>query len=296
MHDTTQIRIPKWPFFVGDGIMLGMGYFIYWQGKIPLDRWETAASAACVALGALLGVTPFILEYRAISRWIDASAVGAAAEKLKNLETIAAQISGAANHWENAHLQSEKVSGAAQEISERMNAELKDFKEFLKKANESERATLRLEVDKLRRAEAEWLQMLVRILDHVYALFVAAERSGQQELITQIGQFQNACRDTVRRVGLTPFIATPSEPFDAERHKWADGETPADGATVSETIATGFTFQGKLIRPALVRVKQDQLQPPQEEQPAPETVNEPVVVETVTRDDQPDVPLQPTQS
>jgi hypothetical protein len=30
---------------------------------------------------------------------------------------------------------------------------------------------------------------------------------------------------------------------------------PTPGATVEETIATGYTFQGKLIRPALVRLR-----------------------------------------
>ncbi|HMP83664.1 MAG TPA: nucleotide exchange factor GrpE, partial [Verrucomicrobiota bacterium] len=277
--------------------MLGVAYFIYGQSKVPLAPWEVAAAGACVALGAVLGVMPFILEYRATSRWIDASAVGAAADKIRNLETIAEQIHGAANLWENAHLQSEKVSGAAQEISERMNAELKDFKEFLKKANDSERATLRLEVDKLRRAEAEWLQMLVRILDHVYALYAAAERSGQQQLIAQISQFQNACRDTVRRAGLVPFVAAVSEPFNAERHKWADGETPDEGSIVAETLATGFTFQGKLIRPALVRLQQ--AEQPAEEPPEAQTAEQtdaPSDTPAEAGDDQSDLPLQPAQS
>lgn len=283
MHETTQFKVSKWPFFLGDAFMLGMAYFIYWQGKVPLDRWEVAAVATCVGLGALLGVLPFILEYRAVSRWIDSSAVGTAADKIQNLETIASQISSASNLWENAHLQSEKTTGAAREISERMNAELKSFKEFLEKANESEKTVLRLEVDKLRRAEVEWMQILVRIMDHVFALFVAAERSGQQQLVTQISQFQNACRETARRIGLVPFTGAASEPFDAERHKWADGETAAEGAIVSETLATGFTFQGKLIRPALVRVQQTQTS--QEEQP-----------DTDTPGDQTDLALPATQS
>jgi molecular chaperone GrpE (heat shock protein) len=283
MQDTTQFKVPKWPFFLGDALMLGVAYFIYWQGKVPLDRWELVAAGTCVGLAAVLGVLPFVLEYRAMTRWIDSSAVGAAAEKIQDLEIIAGQISGAANLWENAHLQSEKVTGAAREISDRMNAELHDFKEFLQKAGDSERSTLRLEVDKLRRAEGEWLQLLVRILDHVFALFAAAERSGQPQLIAQISQFQNACRETVRRVGLIPFVAANSEPFDAQRHKWADGEAPADGAVVGETLATGYTFQGKLIRPALVRVQQ--IEP---SQPAPSVDgSEPIA--------QSDLPVQSAQ-
>lgn len=257
MHDTTEFKVSKWPFFLGDAVMLGLAYFIYWQARLPMARWELVACAVCVGLGTLLGILPFLLEYRGVLKLIETSAVGSAAEKIQNLETIAAQISSVSNLWETAQQQADKTADAAREISGHMDAELHDFKEFLQKANETEKNTLRLEVEKLRRAEGEWLQILVRILDHVYALYFAAERSGQQQLITQIGQFQNACRDTARRIGLVPFVAAPSEPFDAQRHKWADGETPAEGAVVTETLATGFTFQSKLVRPALVRLQQN---------------------------------------
>ena len=35
-----------------------------------------------------------------------------------------------------------------------------------------------------------------------------------------------------------------------------EGHTaPPEGATVAETVATGYTFQGRLLRPALVRLE-----------------------------------------
>jgi molecular chaperone GrpE (heat shock protein) len=257
MQDTQQLKVSKWPFFLGDSVMLCMAYFIFWQGGNPLAQWEVVACAICVALGALLGVLPFLLEYRSVLKVIETSAVGSAAEKIQNLQAVSGQISNAANLWENAQQQAEMTTNAAKEISERMNAELQDFKQFLEKANEGERATLRLEVDKLRRAEADWLQVLVHIFDHIFALCAAAERSGQQQLISQLNQFQNACRDTVRRIGLMPYVGKLSDPFDPNRHKWADGEIPPPGSTVAETVASGYTYQGKIVRLALVRVQKD---------------------------------------
>ncbi|HEV2319814.1 MAG TPA: nucleotide exchange factor GrpE, partial [Verrucomicrobiae bacterium] len=47
-----------------------------------------------------------------------------------------------------------------------------------------------------------------------------------------------------------------NESFDAERHKPVDTKNPAEGAVVAETLAAGYTFQGKLLRPALVRVRE----------------------------------------
>ena len=74
----------------------------------------------------------------------------------------------------------------------------------------------------------------------------------QPRLIEQLTQFQSACRDAARRLGLLPFIAAPGENFDAQRHQTTDGKSPPPEAKVQETVATGFTFQGRLVRPAAV--------------------------------------------
>jgi molecular chaperone GrpE (heat shock protein) len=97
------------------------------------------------------------------------------------------------------------------------------------------------------------------MLDHVYALHQGAIRSGAPKLIEQLGHFQTACRDAARRVGLVPYAASAAEPFDAQKHQLVDVEAKAPlGATVAETVASGYTFQGRLIRPALVRLTNGQ--------------------------------------
>jgi molecular chaperone GrpE (heat shock protein) len=139
---------------------------------------------------------------------------------------------------------------------------VREFTEFQQKMNDSERAALRLETEKLRRAEGEWLQVVARILDHIFALHNAAERSGQPELAAQIGQFQNACRDAARRVGLTPFSAAPGEKFDAQKFRVHGVENPPADAVIAETLAPGLTFQGRLVRPALVRLQEAKAENP----------------------------------
>ena len=254
MDEAKQPRVPKWPFMLGDAILLGLAYFIYWQGKTPLPLAEIIAGGLCVVLGAALAVSPFVMEYRALLKTIEISTLGTAMEKIQNLETLSAHIGSATSHWQLAHEDAEKTSAAARQISEQMAAELKDFKEFLHKANDGEKATLRLEAEKLRRAETDWLQTLVRVLDHVYALHLAAERSGQPQLAGQINSFQNACRETARKVGLTPYVAAPAERFDPNRHQTAGGITPEAGAPIAETLVTGYTFQGRQLRSALVKL------------------------------------------
>jgi molecular chaperone GrpE (heat shock protein) len=168
---------------------------------------------------------------------------------------VAQQISSATGQWQTVQEQADKTAGLAKQISERMSSELKGFTEFMQRSNESEKANLRLEVEKLRRMETDWLQVSVRMLDHVYALHQGALRSGQPRLIEQLGNFQTACRDAARRVGLIPYAAIAAEPFDGQKHQLVDAEAKApSGAVIAETIAAGYTFQGKLIRPALVRL------------------------------------------
>ncbi|HOX57727.1 MAG TPA: nucleotide exchange factor GrpE [Candidatus Paceibacterota bacterium] len=256
MSDSIAPKLSKWPFLLGDALLLGMAFFIAWQCNFALGRWEMAFVVLCVAGGAVLGIVPFLIEYDALIKVTEANALTSVVSQLKDLEGIAAQISGATSRWQDAQDAADKTSRAAGEIAERLTTEARAFTEFMQRANDSERANLRLEVEKLRRAESEWLQVLVRVLDHVYALHLGAVRSGQPNLIEQLGNFQNACRDAARRIGLTPFTASESEPFDARRHQRAgNGAPPPADAVIAETLATGYTFQGQLLRPALVRLR-----------------------------------------
>jgi molecular chaperone GrpE len=253
-------KVPKWPFLLGDALLLAFAYFTIWKSSHPISRDEVILCVSLSALGAIVGCIPFFLDYRAFLKVVEVTALGSVAEKIQNLEKVAAQISSATNQWEAfqgiVQGNSEKTVAAARGIADKMGEEVRQFSEFMKKMSDSEKAALRLETDKLRRSELEWLQVLVRILDHIFALHAAAVRSGDQKFIEPITHFQNSCRGTIRRVGLTPFVAELNEPFDSEKHQVAGTkEKPPENSVVTETLNAGYTFQGKLLRPALVRVR-----------------------------------------
>lgn len=257
MRNLTEPQLAKWPFFLGDVLLLGAAYFIVSQSKLGMGVWQMTFVVLCVAGGAWLAIMPFLFEYHLAMKLAEARALTTVVSQVQTLETIATQIQQATGKWYTVQESAEKTSGAAKDIADRMTAEVQAFTEFMQRANDGEKATLRLEAEKLRRMEAEWLQVVVRLLDHVYALRAGAQRSGQAKLIEQVGNFQNACYDAARRVGLTPFIANESDKFDAERHQLVEGDAKtANGAVVGETMASGYTFQGKLLRPALVRLKE----------------------------------------
>lgn len=258
MRDQIVPKLPKWPFFIGDALLLGLAFFICYQGGLPLQRWEIAALVVCVGAGATLAVVPFLSEYRAAVKLVEAENLAAAVAQLQNIEHVAAQISSATSLWQNAQDAADKTAKNAKQIADGMAAELKNFSDFMQRANESEKAALRLEVEKARRAEGDWLQVIVRMLDHVFALNMAATRSGNPSLAKQIDGFQNACREAARRVGLIPFVAAPAEVFNEQLHQDVEENSkPAAGSLVDETVASGYTFQGRLLRPAIVRLQKN---------------------------------------
>jgi molecular chaperone GrpE (heat shock protein) len=261
MTDMTSWKILKWPFLFCDALLLGFAGFIVWKATHPISHTEAVLCISLSALGAIIGCVPFVLEYRAFLKVVEVNALGAVVEQIQNLEKTGEQLSSATSRWasvqEIVQGNSDKTIAAAKGIAEKMSAEVREFSGFMQKMNDSEKSALRLEIEKLHRAEAEWLQVLARILDHIFALHSAAVRSGQPKIAEQLTHFQNACRDAARRVGLAPFVAEPGELFNAERHQVVDGEAkPFDGAVVAETVGVGYTLQGKFLRPALVRLRE----------------------------------------
>jgi hypothetical protein len=240
MRDQIVPKVTKLPFFAADAVLFGLAWFVYSQSKLPLEFVSLALLTGCVVLAAFLGIWPFLLEYRAATKVAEADALTTVLSQVQHLEKIEGQIREATGHWQTVQAESGKTVAAAKGIAEHIASEAKAFTEFMQRANDTEKAALRLENEKLRRAESEWLQVVVRMLDHVYALHQGALRSTQPALIEQTGHFQNACREVVRKVGLVPFAASQAERFDSTRHQMIAGEgKAAEGAVIAETIATG---------------------------------------------------------
>jgi molecular chaperone GrpE (heat shock protein) len=254
--DGSSVRLTKWPFYFADLMLSAVAVYVLYRLGTIAGPWEMAAAAGCLVAagwGAWFSIKPWLIEHDARLKLTESSTLKSSLEQIKELDSVAALIRNANSQWQGVQDASGRTVAAAQEIAERMKAETADFMKFIQKAHDQERANLRLEVDKLRRMEGDWLKTVVQILDHIYALNQAAIRSGQDPLIAQLAQFQNACRDVARRMGLAPYIPTKLEPFNAQGHQLPNPEEAVpEGARVGEVLATGFTYQGQLLRRALV--------------------------------------------
>ncbi|MEI9863283.1 MAG: hypothetical protein WDN00_01730 [Limisphaerales bacterium] len=97
MNEVTNWKVPKWPFFLGNALLLIFAYGFILRAPHAIHHWEIAA--ACVALGAVINLIPFYLDYRAMERALEINALVAASEKIQNLEKFAEQINAATNQW-----------------------------------------------------------------------------------------------------------------------------------------------------------------------------------------------------
>ncbi len=203
MNEVTNWKVPKWPFFLGNALLFGFAYCFILRAPHAIQHWEIAV--ACVALGAAFNLLPYYLDYRAMERALEINALGAVGEKIQNLEKLAEQIGSATRQWtaiqDSIQTEAGKTTAATKAVADRIVAETGQFTELMQKMDNQEKTLLRLEVEKLHRGEAEWLQLLMRILDHVYALHTAAIRTGDPKYAEPVTNFQNACREIIHRVG-----------------------------------------------------------------------------------------------
>ncbi len=262
MSESTAPKITKLPFIVGDVALMLMAWLVYYESdpNTPFNGLEAFWCFACVAAGAWFMVLPYLREFQASADLTEASELAASVEKISSLEALTKQVENATEQWLHVEDRANEINATSKEIAGKINAEAREFTEFLQNANDTEKKHLRLEVDKLNRAQVDWVKVVTGMLDHVFALNQAGRQSGQEKLIRQLDNFQIACRDVARRVGVVTHEPKPDECFDAEKHQLRDPEAePESGAKIIGIAAQGLTHQGQMLRKTIVVIEGEEL-------------------------------------
>jgi molecular chaperone GrpE (heat shock protein) len=256
MSEPKVPQMKKWPFLVADAVAFLGCYLIYTRGSGPWGNGEMAAFIVCGSLGMFFLCFPFYQEYRLDARFAEADQLARVTEFMTQLGKVKNGVTIATAHLETAQDYAEKTIEASKEIAERMTDEAKAFADFMAKANDTEKAHLELEVEKLKRGESEWIKTLMTTLDETFRLCDAASRSGNTLVVETLTKFQSVCRAAAGRVGLVAFEPEFGEPFDSEKHVVADSEAVApEGARVGGTVAPGYTYMRRTLRPAAVELQ-----------------------------------------
>ena len=284
--DRAPARLAKWPFYLADLLLCAVIFFVLNQLGAFEGTTDMLIVVACLvvaALAAWFSVLPWLKEHHAATQLSDSSNLKTSLEQIKSVEKVADLIRQSNSQWQGVQDASARTLTSAREITDKMKVETDEFMKFISSAHDQERAGLRLEVEKLRRMEGDWIKVAVQMLDHVFALARAAERSGQAQLIKQLQQFQNACRDVARRMGLAPFVPTIGDAFDHRAHQLPNPQmTAQEGDRIKDVLASGFTYQGQLLRRSLVLL--DSSAPNAEAAAEPEAIQDSAATEQNARD------------
>lgn len=247
--------VSRLPFFFGDALLICVAVFIALRSPTPLSVSTALLIAITVGLGAFLAICPYFLEHRSSIALEELEKFASVATEMNRVAPLTAALEEAAVQLRHTEEESKKTLSVAKSVADQMIQEGKAFAQIVAKANDSEKARLRMELEKFRRWEADSLAVLTGILDHVFALWRAAQAAGQPTVAQQMHSFQNACLEIARKIGLVSYRAEEGMLFDPARHQQMDGTAPDVACIIGETLAAGYTYRGQMVRRAVVKVQ-----------------------------------------
>ena len=191
------------------------------DGALPVHHWKIAAG--CVMLGAVLGVVPFYLDYRAMGKSDGSHALVAVVEKIQNLEIFSERINLAMNHRPviqgTVLRKPENPPPPPGRLPDSTTQEARRFSEFMFRLTTARRPRCGSSSKPCTARKANGCRLLLG--RYLPSYFCPAPRRAPRRAVHRAHCEFSARRIRRRRLGLLPFIAEPDKPFDAERHQAA---------------------------------------------------------------------------
>lgn len=175
-------KLPKWPFLLGDALLLGTAWLIADQVRNPFTGQPLIWIVVCVVAAAILGAIPFLADYaRKQDEALD--------ERQRGLDAIARtvaasaeQIGISANGLNELTQLAQKNLQAAAQLGPALEQKVTALKAELTATRDDDRAALRKEIAALRSVEAQRIEAAVQHLTKTAAEFARAETALQKQL------------------------------------------------------------------------------------------------------------------
>ena len=205
-------RLSSWPFLLIDGTILFTAAAILNTAERPLPLSTGALIALLVVIGGAVALFPFWRAYRNELKFAELEAVEETVRRIEGLSTVADRVERAESSWLEAKNSSETIAKNLNETTTALYEESKAIREFAHQQNDQQKANLRLEVQKLKQWETEWVQAGTIALDHTAALHAAILQLEDAQATRKLNKFQNSIHEIMRRVGLVGFAPRPGAP------------------------------------------------------------------------------------
>ena len=92
VNDNNHLRLVKWPFYTGDGLLVLLAFLIVAYSAKPLSSTAISWCVISITFGALVFVAPFILEYLISIRLAKNQLQEAVDKQLQGLDTVLQEL------------------------------------------------------------------------------------------------------------------------------------------------------------------------------------------------------------
>jgi hypothetical protein len=217
-------KLAKWPFLLGDALLLGTAWLIADQSRNPFTGQPLVWIVVCVVAAAILGAVPFLADYaRKQDEALDERQRGLDAIS-RTVASSAEQISIAANGLHELTELAQRNLKAAGQLGPGLEEKVAALKAELAATRDDERAALRKEIAALRAAETHRVETAAQQLAKTAAEILRAESALQKEIA--------AARELCAATGdLAVTLNGVTEALHAARTAALAAPAPASSAT-----------------------------------------------------------------
>jgi len=196
-------RLPKWIFLAIDLGLLVIAFLIISFAKNPYAPLPFITAVLCVALAAVIGLVPFLIDYAADSAEFVQRERERLAEQAARLQAGTESLARATSHIKAIEEAVHKSAREAETLPYRMQEKLAEFNEGLAAKEESDREALETELEQLRAANLDQLKGVADKIAKAAADWTALEIATRKQLTATeaaLNKLQTQAADTAAKV------------------------------------------------------------------------------------------------
>ncbi|MEM7792337.1 MAG: hypothetical protein AAF546_13110 [Verrucomicrobiota bacterium] len=130
-EDDSRLILSKWPFYLGDALLVSSALAIAILGDWQLSDWQVAACVTAVALGAAILILPFVVEFYLRAQEVADDRSFEIRRLSKWVETIEDQLKDVFEQVDELARRGSEESPGQKALVEAVDRKLKNFDEFV---------------------------------------------------------------------------------------------------------------------------------------------------------------------
>ncbi len=182
MNHSSPPRPPKWPYFLGDALLLALAGGIGLSAATPISPVALSVVFGCVALGSILAALPYLLDFLADQRAAEALLQQKLETQNNKLAHATETLAATSSQLKAAHEAAARAVHAADTLPYRLQEKIAEFTNQLQERDDEEKAAMAKELEALRDAEGKRLSALATTIQTATSEFATIEKEARTAL------------------------------------------------------------------------------------------------------------------